>query len=127
MYTFHAASLVEGSTGRSSPQGPQRNSSPQSGASPSTAEAWSPDNDEDPLPEGWEERQDANGRTFYVDHINRRTQWDQPTRSASVGAGQRRAQMEADRRRMMAQTLARRNPGMTGAEVSYCIYYSVEA
>jgi len=32
-----------------------------------------------PLPVGWEERQDANGRTFYVDHINRRTQWQRPT------------------------------------------------
>ena len=31
------------------------------------------------LPVGWEERQDANGRTFYVDHINRRTQWQRPT------------------------------------------------
>lgn len=84
----------------------------------SNTEAWSMDNDEEPMPEGWEERQDANGRTFYVDHINRRTQWVQPTRSAEIGAGQRRAQMEADRRRMMAQTLARRNPGMAGAEVS---------
>ncbi len=75
------------------------------------------DNEDDPLPEGWEERQDANGRSFYVDHINHRTQWSRPTRSAEIGAGQRRAQMETDRRRMMAQTLARRNPGMSGAEV----------
>ncbi|VBB29928.1 unnamed protein product [Acanthocheilonema viteae] len=33
------------------------------------------------LPEGWEERQDANGRTFYVNHISRTTQWMRPTRS----------------------------------------------
>lgn len=32
-----------------------------------------------PLPPGWEERQDAIGRTFYVDHINRTTQWQRPT------------------------------------------------
>lgn len=32
-----------------------------------------------PLPEGWEERQDANGRTFYVNHIARETQWERPT------------------------------------------------
>lgn len=79
------------------------------------------DEEDEPLPEGWEERQDANGRFFYVDHINRRTQWFRPTRSASAEAAQRRAQMEADRRRMMAQTLARRNPGMSGADVSVSI------
>lgn len=32
-----------------------------------------------PLPPGWEERQDANGRTYYVNHIARFTQWDRPT------------------------------------------------
>jgi len=32
-----------------------------------------------PLPEGWEERQDNNGRTFYVNHIARETQWERPT------------------------------------------------
>ena len=75
------------------------------------------DNDEEPLPEGWEERQDANGRAFYVDHINRRTQWDRPTRSAITTASQTRAQMDVDRRRQMAQTLARRNPGMSEVSV----------
>ncbi|XP_011494375.1 PREDICTED: E3 ubiquitin-protein ligase Nedd-4 [Ceratosolen solmsi marchali] len=32
-----------------------------------------------PLPPGWEERQDANGRTYYVNHIARFTQWERPT------------------------------------------------
>ena len=31
------------------------------------------------LPDGWEERIDANGRTFYVDHVNHVTQWEIPT------------------------------------------------
>lgn len=31
------------------------------------------------LPSGWEERQDANGRTYYVNHIARSTQWERPT------------------------------------------------
>lgn len=31
-----------------------------------------------PLPPGWEERQDANGRTFYVNHLARATQWERP-------------------------------------------------
>ncbi|XP_052755977.1 E3 ubiquitin-protein ligase NEDD4 isoform X5 [Galleria mellonella] len=33
----------------------------------------------DPLPPGWEERQDGNGRTYYVNHIERSTQWERPT------------------------------------------------
>ncbi|XP_028177010.1 E3 ubiquitin-protein ligase NEDD4 isoform X6 [Ostrinia furnacalis] len=32
----------------------------------------------DPLPPGWEERQDANGRTYYVNHNERSTQWERP-------------------------------------------------
>ncbi|KAL1513119.1 hypothetical protein ABEB36_002580 [Hypothenemus hampei] len=32
-----------------------------------------------PLPPEWEERQDANGRTYYVNHIARTTQWERPT------------------------------------------------
>ncbi|XP_023716889.1 E3 ubiquitin-protein ligase Nedd-4 isoform X3 [Cryptotermes secundus] len=32
-----------------------------------------------PLPHGWEERQDANGRTYYVNHIARSTQWERPS------------------------------------------------
>lgn len=32
-----------------------------------------------PLPNGWEERQDANGRTYYVNHIAKTTQWERPT------------------------------------------------
>ena len=72
--------------------------------------------DSEPLPQGWEERQDANGRIFYVDHINRRTQWERPTRANLQPAGEIRAQMESDRRRRLAQTLARRNPGMSNSE-----------
>ena len=34
-----------------------------------------------PLPPGWEERQDANGRTYYVNHIARFTQWEHPVGS----------------------------------------------
>lgn len=34
----------------------------------------------EPLPQGWEERQDANGRTYYVNHIARTTQWERPSR-----------------------------------------------
>ena len=30
------------------------------------------------MPPGWEERQDANGRTYYVNHVARTTQWQHP-------------------------------------------------
>ncbi|XP_053693038.1 E3 ubiquitin-protein ligase Nedd-4-like isoform X2 [Sabethes cyaneus] len=36
-------------------------------------------NVESALPAGWEERQDAIGRTYYVNHIARTTQWERPT------------------------------------------------
>ncbi|XP_064390483.1 E3 ubiquitin-protein ligase NEDD4-like [Halichondria panicea] len=110
--SVNLASLVEGATGRASPG--DHTPSP---LSPSAAERqasgdWDPE-EADPLPEGWEERQDANGRTFYVDHSSRRTQWHRPTRNSEQDTRQRTAQFVDDRRRMMAATLARRNPGMT--------------
>ena len=37
------------------------------------------------LPAGWEERQDANGRTYYVNHIARTTQWQHPASNGEVG------------------------------------------
>ena len=88
--------------------------------SPQSSDSWvmveNENEDSEPLPQGWEERQDANGRTFYVDHVNRRTQWERPTRANVQSAGQVRAEMENVRRRQLAQTLARRNPGMSNSE-----------
>lgn len=40
-----------------------------------------------PLPPGWEERQDANGRTYYVNHVHRFTQWDRPTATNAAPTG----------------------------------------
>ncbi|XP_066594780.1 E3 ubiquitin-protein ligase Nedd-4 [Prorops nasuta] len=40
-----------------------------------------------PLPPGWEERQDANGRTYYVNHIARFTQWERPTAMNTASTG----------------------------------------
>lgn len=31
------------------------------------------------MPSGWEERQDNLGRTYFVNHETRRTQWNRPT------------------------------------------------
>lgn len=39
------------------------------------------------LPPGWEERQDANGRTYYVNHIARFTQWEHPAESTTSLSG----------------------------------------
>lgn len=39
------------------------------------------------LPAGWEERQDANGRTYYVNHIARTTQWQHPGLGGDTGGG----------------------------------------
>ncbi|KZC11019.1 E3 ubiquitin-protein ligase Nedd-4 [Dufourea novaeangliae] len=40
-----------------------------------------------PLPPGWEERQDANGRTYYVNHIAKFTQWERPSESNTSPSG----------------------------------------
>ncbi|VDM40818.1 unnamed protein product [Toxocara canis] len=53
-----------------------------------------------PLPPGWEERQDANGRTFYLNHNARTTQWERPTSTSSTDAIILETQREdSDRRR----------------------------
>lgn len=41
------------------------------------------------LPESWEERQDANGRTYYVNHVTRTTQWERPTDTSGESQVQR--------------------------------------
>eukprot|EP01028_Stygiella_incarcerata_P012767 TRINITY_DN803_c0_g1_i2.p2 TRINITY_DN803_c0_g1~~TRINITY_DN803_c0_g1_i2.p2 ORF type:complete len:359 (+),score=85.65 TRINITY_DN803_c0_g1_i2:1222-2298(+) len=37
-----------------------------------------PTHHEDPLPEGWEAKKTADGKTYYVNHLEKRTQWDDP-------------------------------------------------
>ncbi|XP_013162523.1 PREDICTED: E3 ubiquitin-protein ligase Nedd-4-like [Papilio xuthus] len=48
----------------------------------------------DPLPPGWEERQDANGRTYYVNHIARSTQWERPTFTRNISTETQAERME---------------------------------
>ncbi|KAF1794245.1 WW domain [Phytophthora cactorum] len=48
-----------------------QNSSPRSNSDEATA----------PLPVGWEEKTDAKGRVFFIDHINRVTTWNDPRKS----------------------------------------------
>ena len=48
-----------------------------------------------PLPPGWEQRFDQNGRIYYVDHVSKTTTWERPTANRasstnninSIGAG----------------------------------------
>ncbi|XP_065333980.1 E3 ubiquitin-protein ligase NEDD4 isoform X5 [Cloeon dipterum] len=44
-----------------------------------------------PLPAGWEERQDANGRTYFVNHNARSTQWERPTPEGGINTIQTNA------------------------------------
>ncbi|KAM7285594.1 E3 ubiquitin-protein ligase NEDD4 isoform X2 [Ixodes scapularis] len=37
-----------------------------------------------PLPSGWEEREDACGRIYYVNHLARTTQWERPTQGSDT-------------------------------------------
>ncbi|CAL4102284.1 unnamed protein product, partial [Meganyctiphanes norvegica] len=39
---------------------------------------------EEPLPKNWEARIDSHGRIFYIDHMNRKTQWQRPLATDSA-------------------------------------------
>uniref|UniRef100_A0A8I3W0D1 E3 ubiquitin-protein ligase n=1 Tax=Callithrix jacchus TaxID=9483 RepID=A0A8I3W0D1_CALJA len=61
-----------------------------------------------PLPPGWEERQDILGRTYYVNHESRRTQWKRPTpqdnlTDAENGSIQLQAQRAFTTRRQISE------------------------
>ncbi|XP_042660028.1 E3 ubiquitin-protein ligase NEDD4 isoform X2 [Tyto alba] len=61
-----------------------------------------------PLPSGWEERQDILGRTYYVNHEFRRTQWKRPTAQdneavADIGSVQLEAQHAFTHRRQISE------------------------
>lgn len=39
------------------------------------------------LPEGWEERKTMDGRSYFVNHVSRTTQWSRPTQPATAAVG----------------------------------------
>ena len=39
-----------------------------------------------PLPNGWTKEVDGKGRTFYKDHISKKTQWDRPVCGSEASA-----------------------------------------
>uniref|UniRef100_H3DLM4 E3 ubiquitin-protein ligase n=1 Tax=Tetraodon nigroviridis TaxID=99883 RepID=H3DLM4_TETNG len=71
-------SATAGSTAGSSQAATGPKSGPASSVSVATpAPRITPINN-GPLPPGWEQRVDPNGRLYYVDHIEKRTTWDRP-------------------------------------------------
>ena len=40
----------------------------------------------DPLPNGWEQRFDQNGRIYYIDHISKTTTWNKPSIRGSIAS-----------------------------------------
>lgn len=65
------------SSHRSSTSGPPATRQPASGATPSLPPR-APSVNAAPLPPGWEQRVDQNGRVYYVDHVEKRTTWERP-------------------------------------------------
>ncbi|XP_052794019.1 E3 ubiquitin-protein ligase NEDD4-like isoform X2 [Mya arenaria] len=57
-----------------------------------------------PLLQGWEERVDANGRTYYVNHHTRHTQWERPTE----GGEEAEQEQEATDMRQISQMYRQR-------------------
>ena len=95
---YHAYIQETSDETESGPPGSERQNSAPGGASQDEpgwemvesagASSDNANNDNDPgdtssaslaLPVGWEERTDANGRTYYVNHIARTTQWQHPS------------------------------------------------
>ncbi|KAF6734291.1 E3 ubiquitin-protein ligase Itchy [Oryzias melastigma] len=77
-----AGTTVSSQRANPRPQNTATNPSPKPGAATTTAStaatpATSSVNN-CPLPPGWEQRVDQNGRVYYVDHIEKRTTWDRP-------------------------------------------------
>ncbi|XP_040198668.1 E3 ubiquitin-protein ligase NEDD4 isoform X2 [Rana temporaria] len=57
-----------------------------------------PQQQDSPLPLGWEERQDILGRTYYISHQFKRTQWQRPTiQDGTAGPESGSVQLEAQR------------------------------
>ncbi|KAI8041783.1 hypothetical protein M5D96_006052 [Drosophila gunungcola] len=71
----------------------------------------------DALPAGWEERQDANGRTYYVNHTARTTQWERPT-ILSSNSSQSADQLASDFQRRFHISVDETESGRTAPQKS---------
>ncbi|XP_060115785.1 E3 ubiquitin-protein ligase NEDD4 [Heteronotia binoei] len=69
------------------------------------------------LPPGWEERQDLLGRTYYVNHESRRTQWKRPTPQDSRPAAENDStQLEAQRAFAHRHQITEESEGLESSE-----------
>lgn len=57
------------------------------------------------LPAGWERREDNLGRTYYVDHNTRTTNWNRPTANGAIETSNREAATQVERQRHQNRTL----------------------
>lgn len=55
-----------------------------------------PDDGRGPLPQGWDMRVAPNGRTFFIDHIHKRTTWIDPRDGQASNTSHLRGKREKD-------------------------------
>lgn len=55
------------------------------------------------MPDGWEEREDGNGRTYYVNHVLRRTQFERPGSESESEVEERRRRDDYEHRSRVAE------------------------
>eukprot|EP01135_Chromosphaera_perkinsii_P011011 Nk52_evm45s2309 gene=Nk52_evmTU45s2309 len=66
-------------------------------------------NEDLPLPDGWEERTDQNGRTYFIDHNTKSTCWTRPTASTSSSQSRARQQELESMREQQRESYAQRH------------------
>jgi len=82
--------------------------------------------DPGPLPTGWEQRIDTRtGRPYYVDHVNRVTQWERPVAQATLAVNTNAQNQATEQLQRNREALSRRyyvaeetNPGQSNRSVS---------
>lgn len=78
-------------------------------ASPNTRNFAATEDQQGPLPPGWERRVDHLGRTYYVDHNSRTTTWNRPSTNAAVANVEQQNEADGARaghnRRILADDL----------------------
>ena len=62
-----------------------------------------------PLPQGWEQRFDQNGRIYYIDHISKTTTWIRPTTRTNASLSSTTSQSNQSSSRNRSQNAENRN------------------
>ncbi|KAH3837035.1 E3 ubiquitin-protein ligase NEDD4-like isoform X2 [Dreissena polymorpha] len=93
--------LVDGFTALSTSEGASGNEA-SGGSASGPVNTTPPTPHPEPLPPGWEEKRDAQGRRYYVNHNTRKTQWQRPVARPPEAEGQG----STDMLQSMAQALS---------------------